>query len=110
MLISAVWLPCLAWVSALAFFVLLTLDPVVGDHCLLGAGQVVQLHWGPPLEVLGAAVAVRFYLLITSLQPLRVHLHSHAEVTFRLPAHRGYSKAYLWEALFCLPDPTLKVK
>ncbi|XP_063846462.1 uncharacterized protein LOC135092138 [Scylla paramamosain] len=58
----------------------------------LGAGQVVQLHWGPPLEVLGAAVGVRFYLLITSLQPLRAYLHSHAEVTFRLPAHRGYGK------------------
>ena len=61
----------------------------------LGAGQVVQLHWGPPLEVLGAAVGVRFYLLITSLQPLRVHLHSHAEVTFRLPAHRGYGKVHM---------------
>ncbi|XP_069174799.1 cadherin-like and PC-esterase domain-containing protein 1 [Procambarus clarkii] len=58
----------------------------------LGSGQVVQAHWGPPLQVLGAYVSVRLYLLITSLQPLRAHAHTHGEVVFRHPPARGYAK------------------
>ncbi|KAK8752902.1 hypothetical protein OTU49_008200, partial [Cherax quadricarinatus] len=58
----------------------------------LGSGQVVQVHWGPPLEVLGACVSVRLYLLLTSLQPLRAHAHTHGEVVFRHPPARGYAK------------------
>ncbi|XP_066979373.1 cadherin-like and PC-esterase domain-containing protein 1 [Macrobrachium rosenbergii] len=58
----------------------------------LGSGEVVQVHWGPPLQVLGATVSVRLYLLITSLQPLRAHVHTHGEVMFRHLPSRGYAK------------------
>ncbi|XP_069972371.1 cadherin-like and PC-esterase domain-containing protein 1 [Penaeus vannamei] len=58
----------------------------------LGAGQIAQVHWGPPLQVLGVSVSVTLYLLLTSLQPLRAHAHAHGEVVFRQPPSRGYAK------------------
>ncbi|XP_068243038.1 cadherin-like and PC-esterase domain-containing protein 1 isoform X2 [Palaemon carinicauda] len=58
----------------------------------LGSGEIVQVHWGPPLQVLGGSVSVRLYLLITSLQPLRAHVHTHGEVMFRHLPSRGYAK------------------
>nr|XP_027233405.1 uncharacterized protein LOC113824813 [Penaeus vannamei] len=57
-----------------------------------GAGQIAQVHWGPPLQVLGVSVSVTLYLLLTSLQPLRAHVHAHGEVVFRQPPSRGYAK------------------
>ncbi|XP_071525533.1 uncharacterized protein [Panulirus ornatus] len=62
----------------------------------LGSGQVVQVHWAPPLQVLGVMVSVRLYLLLTSLQPLRAHVHTHGEVVFRHPPARGYAKDRVW--------------
>ncbi|XP_042214337.1 uncharacterized protein LOC121860980 isoform X1 [Homarus americanus] len=53
---------------------------------------MVQVHWGPPLQVLGVSVSVRLYLLLGSLQPLRAHVHTHGEVVFRHPPARGYAK------------------
>ncbi|CAL4103395.1 unnamed protein product, partial [Meganyctiphanes norvegica] len=58
----------------------------------VGAGQVVQTHCSPALEVLGAMISVRLYVAVTALQPLRCHIHSYGEVTFRQPPSRGYHK------------------
>ena len=59
-------------------------------------GQVLQVHWGPLLHVLGSPVSVTLHLVITSLQPLRAFMHDHGVVIFRQSKSKGYSKVYYY--------------